>query len=227
MCAVTKFEELLAANLVDPHAPAWDALYAEVCRPGLSSADEALLLPSLAHLASRFAPADRDNVLIIGGQVAAGLTEASWHRHAGALTAMQRLIWDWLPTPTDPHSFVVRLQAAMALGGDMLWGAELDRIVYDEVEVGCPRCASRVSVLFGAGRCFAAHPDDVARPQAPRTPLLPAAPAELDGAGRRMYAMCAQAGQQSVAAALTYLFGGATCTRCGTTFRVSDQIHRR
>lgn len=38
--------------------------------------------------------------------------------------------------------------------------------------------------------------------------------------------MSIEAGQQSVASAITYVFGRATCAECGRTLRISDQIER-
>lgn len=116
--AVTKIEELLATAAADPYADAWDTLYVEACHQGFSDADEAFLVPRLADLAGGYAPADRDNVLILGGKVAADLDETEWPRYAEAFATLHRLTNDWLATPTDPHSFVFRLQAVMALEGD-------------------------------------------------------------------------------------------------------------
>ncbi|MFG2109803.1 hypothetical protein [Micromonospora chersina] len=223
---MTRIEELLAAAAVDPHAGAWDELYEEACHQGLSDADEAFLIPRLADVAARFAPADRDNALLLGGEIAADLDETSWLRYAEALAALRRLTNDWLPTPTDPQSFVFRLQAVMALEGDELWGAELDRIVHDEIEIECPNCETSLFVAFGDDGCFATHEDYAIKSEVEKTPLLPATPTELEGVGRRLHSMSARVGQESVAAALTYLFGRATCTECSTTFRVSDQVQR-
>jgi hypothetical protein len=163
---------------------------------------------------------------MLGGQIAADLEETEWPRYAEALAALHRLTNDWLATPTDPQSFVFRLQAVMALEGDELWGAELDRIVHDEVEVECPQCGTSLFVAFGEDGHFATHEDYATKSDVEQTPLLPAEPADLDGVGQRLHLMSVQAGQQSVATALTYLFGRATCTQCSTTFRVSEQVFR-
>lgn len=223
---MTKVKELLATAAVDPHADAWDSLYEKACHEGFSDADVAFLIPRLADLAGRYAPADRDNALMLAGKMAADLDEANWPRYADAFATMHRLTNDWLATPTDPGSFVYRLQAVMALEGNEVWGAELDRIVHDEVEVECPQCTTSLFVTFGKDGCFATHEDYATKSDVEQTPLLPADPAELTGVGQRLHLMSLVAGQQSVATALTYLFGRATCTQCSTTCRVSEQVFR-
>ncbi|AEV86812.1 hypothetical protein ACWT_5794 [Actinoplanes sp. SE50] len=220
-------EGLLAAAAADPYADAWDSLHEKAGQERFLDADEAFLIPRLADLAGRYAPADRDNVLMLAGRIAADLDEANWPRYAEAFATMHRLADDWLVTPIDPGSFVYRLQAVLALEGDEVWGAELDRIGNDEVEVECPQCTTSLFVAFGKDGCFATHEDYATKPDVEQTPLLPAEPAELTGVGQRLHLMSLAAGQQSVAAALTYLFGRATCTQCGTTFRVSEQVFRR
>ncbi|MET8364958.1 hypothetical protein AB0J68_22110 [Micromonospora sp. NPDC049580] len=223
---MTKVDELLATAAADSYADAWDSLYEKACHEGFSEADEAFLIPRLADLAGRYAPAGRDNVLMLAGKIAADLDEANWPRYAEVFATMHRLTNDWLATPTDRHSFVFRLQAVMALEGDELWGAELDRIVHDEIEVECPQCETSLFVAFGEDGCFATHEDYATKPDVEQTPLLPTEPDELNGVGQRLHLMSVQAGQQSVAIALTYLFGRATCTQCSTTFRVSEQVFR-
>lgn len=146
--------------------------------------------------------------------------------YAEALAALRRQTDEWLATPTDPRSFVFRLQAVMGLEGDELWGAELGRIVHDEVEVECPQCGTSLFVAFGEDGHFATHEDYATKADVEQTPLLPATPADLDGVGQRMHLVSVQAGQQSVVTALTYLFGHATCTQCRTMLRVSEQIFR-
>ncbi|MET7966250.1 hypothetical protein [Micromonospora sp. NPDC005305] len=112
---MTEGEELLAAAAADPYADAWDSLYERACHEGFFDADEAFLIPRLADLAGRYAPADRENVLMLAGKIAADLDEANWPQYAEAFATMHRRTNDWLVTPTDPGSFVYRLQAVMAL----------------------------------------------------------------------------------------------------------------
>jgi hypothetical protein len=114
----------------------------------------------------------------------------------------------------------------LALEGDEVWGKELDRIVYDEIEVECPTCTTSLFVVFGEHGHFATHEDYATKSDVERTPLLSAPTDELIGAGQRLHTMCLQAQQAAVADALTYVFGRATCTQCSTTFQVSDQVGR-
>ncbi|MEU4472628.1 hypothetical protein [Micromonospora sp. NPDC023888] len=223
---MTKVEELLAEAAADPRAAAWNVLYEQACQEGFHEPEEALLIARLAELASEFVPADRDEVLILAGKLAVDMDEQSQRRHADALAQLRHLTTDWLPTPTDAQSFIYRLRAVMALEGDMLWGEELERLIHDEVEVECPQCEASLFIVFGDRGHFATHEDYATKPNVAQTPLLPATPVDLDDVGLRLHRMSTDAGQQSVAEAVTYVFGRATCTQCGSTFRVSDQVER-
>ncbi|MEV4538935.1 hypothetical protein AB0J82_34700 [Asanoa sp. NPDC049518] len=224
--AVTSVENLLVEAEADPHAPAWNVLYERACQEGFHESEEALLISRLANVAAEFTPADRDDVLILAGQLAVDMDERSLRQHAGALEQLRQLTTDWLPTPTDGRSFIYRLRAVMALEGDLLWGEELERLIYDEVEVECPQCEISLFIAFGERGHFATHEDYATKSDVVQTPLLPATAVDLDGVGLRLYSMSNDVGQHPVAEALTYLFGHATCTQCGSTFRVSDQVER-
>ncbi|WP_229073398.1 hypothetical protein [Actinoplanes sp. DH11] len=204
---MTTVEEMLAAAEADAYSYAWDSLLEEVRHVGIHDDERALLIERLPAITARFAPADRDNVLLLAGHLAADVDEAAWPRHAEALTALRSLAGDWLASPADAGLFIHRLQAAVALEGDELWGAELHRIDENEIELECPHCGTTLALVLGP-------------------PLRPAAPADLDGAGRRLHEASLEAGQPSVATALTYLFGRTTCTECDHRFRVSDQVFR-
>ncbi|MEU5566760.1 hypothetical protein [Micromonospora musae] len=223
---MTTVKELLAQAAADPRAAAWGVLYERACHEGFYEAEETLLITRLAHNAAEFAPADRDEPLILAGQLAADMDEESHRRNAETLAQLRHLATDWLPTPTDGPSFIYRLRAVLALEGDMLWGQELERLIHDEVEVECPQCETSLFIAFGERGHFATHEDYATKSNVAQTPLLPAAPADLEGVGLRLHRMSTEVGQQSVAEAVTYVFGRATCTQCGGTFRVSDQVER-
>jgi hypothetical protein len=223
---VTKIEDLLATAAADPQAPAWDDLYHEVCHQGHCYPSGFFLLPHLAGIAARFAPADRDHALIFAGEIAVDLDDASRARYAETLATLHRLTDAWILTPTDPQTFIYRLQTVMALEGNRVWGKELDRIVDDEIEVECPTCATSLFVVFGEHGHFATHEDYATNSDVERTPLLPATTGELNGAGHRLRMMSLQAQHPAVATALTYVFGRAICTQCSTTFQVSDHVGR-
>ncbi|GIH03674.1 hypothetical protein Rhe02_17410 [Rhizocola hellebori] len=221
---MTKIENLLQTVAADPHAPAWSDLYHEVCHQGQCYPDSFPLLPDLAVIAAGFTPADRDQVLIFAGNIAADLDQASRARYAEALATLHQLTETWLPTPIDPQDFIYRLKTVLALEGDEVWGKELDRVIHDEIEVECPTCGTYLFVVFGEHGHFATHEDYAIKPDVEHTPLLPALPHELTGAGQRLHTLSLQAQQAGVAEALTYVFGCATCTQCSTSFRVSDQV---
>jgi hypothetical protein len=96
---------------------------------------------------------------------------------------LHRLANDWLAAPTDPQSFVFRLQAVMALEGDELW-----------VRSSIGSCTTRskssarsagTSLLWRSARMGVSLPteDYATKSDVERTPLLPAEPAELNGVG--------------------------------------------
>ena len=217
---------MLADAEPDPYSDSWDQLFEQVRHVGISANDRTLLIERLPEIAARYSPHERDNILFLAGQLAADLDEACRPRFLGALASLRSLASDWLAAPTSPQDFLYRLQATVALEGDELWGAELGRIVDDEIEVECPHCRTVLFVAFGDAGCFATHEDYATKAVVEQTPLLPAGPAELRGAGRRLYQASLQQGQTAVATALTYLFGRATCTQCSITFHVSDRVFR-
>lgn len=183
-------------------------------------------MTGLVQIAAGFAPADRDEVLVLAGQVAVDMDELARARHAETLVQLLDLTTDWLPTPVDPRSFIYRLRAMLALEGDLLWGDELERLIYDEVEIECPQCETSLFVVFGEHGHFATHEDYATKSEVVRTPLLPATSDDLDGVGLRLFTMSATMGQPEVAEALAHVFGRAACTECTTIFRVSDQVQR-
>ena len=223
---MTKIEDLLRTTAADPDAQAWGELYQEVCHQGHCYPDGFFLIPRLADIAAGFAAADRDRVLIFAGQISVDLDQVSRVEYAEALATLHGLTDAWLSSPTDPQTFIYRLQTVLALEGDEVWGKELDRIVDDEVEVECPSCTTSLFVVFGEHGHFATHEDYVTKPDAEHTSLLPTSAGELDGVGGRLHTMSLQAQQTAVAEALTYVFGSATCTQCASTFTVSDQVGR-
>jgi hypothetical protein len=223
---VTTIEQMLASAEADPHSDFWDRLFEQARHVGISDADRTFLLNRLPGIAARYPAGRRDNVLFLAGQIAADLDEATWPRFSNELKSLHSLASDWLASPTDPRFFLYRLQAVVALEGDELWGAELHRIDDDEIEIECPNCGTVLFVAFGEAGHFATHEDYATKPVVEKTPLRPADPTKLDGAGHRLYQASLRAGQPSVATALTYLFGRAECTQCNTIFRVSDQVFR-
>jgi hypothetical protein len=223
---VTTIEQMLTAAEADPYSDFWDQLFEQARHIGTSDDDQALLLQRLPEIAGRYSPGEQDGVLFLAGQLAADLDEARWPRFREELATLRFLAGGWLASPASPQDFLYRLQAMTALEGDELWGAELSRIVDDEIEVECPRCGTLLFVAFGDGGHFATHEDYATKTIVEQTPLLPASPADLDGAGQRLYQASVQHGQTAIATALTYLFGQATCTQCSTEFRVSDQVSR-
>lgn len=208
----------------DPHGPGWEALYREVCHRGACPPDSFVLLPWLAQVTAGFAAPDRDNAVIFAGQIAAVATDIEHELFAAELAMLRQLAGELLCQRTDAETFVYRLRALLALEGNEVWGRVLDRINDAQFAVPCPRCRTQVFVAFGEWGTFSTHHQYAHRGDALWLPLFPASPGELDGLGLRLYTAAVNAGQPGVATVLTYVFGRAACTRCGSTFRVADQV---
>ena len=221
---MTKIEDLLQIASTDPRASAWNDLYQEVCHQGHCYPDGFFLVPLLAGIATGFAPEDRDNVLSLAGDIAVDLDEASRDRYAEALATLRRLMDESLGTPSDPQTFVYRLQTVLALEGNGVWGKDLDGILGEEYEVECPSCTTSLFAVFGEHGHFATHEDYAITSDVECTPLPPVQPSDMDGLGLRLHSMSINAGQGSTAEALTYVFGHATCTQCNAVFRVADRV---
>ncbi|MBF9131150.1 hypothetical protein I0C86_19610 [Plantactinospora sp. S1510] len=63
------------------------------------------------------------------------------------------------------------------------------------------------------------HDDDIHR-----VPLHPASPEELTGIGGWAHGVATAGGDTTLADGLTYLFGRATCSMCGSRFDLADWL---
>ncbi|MER5642710.1 hypothetical protein ABT095_37960 [Kitasatospora sp. NPDC002227] len=99
----------------------------------------------------------------------------------------------------------------------------LDNLVQGEYEVECLDCEVSLFIVLGEDGFFSCS-DDYALRDVERTPLRPADPAELEGLAKQLHDRALADGQPVVALRLTYLFGRAACTDCGTVFSVADSV---
>jgi hypothetical protein len=217
---MTGVRALLDDAAADPRSPTWSRIYHTVCPQGSCSPAGWDLLPELARIAVRYAPEDRDEVLLLAGAVAG----TAGDRYLQERQTLREAAQTWLVLPTDAATFVHRWQAALALEGDAVWGHNLDRINDEEFEVSCPGCAAVLYIAVGGYGYFASAEDYVSVPETARTPLLPADPATLTAVANRLYAASRLAGHDTVAQAITYVFGRATCPVCQTVFPIAEWV---
>jgi hypothetical protein len=103
------------------------------------------------------------------------------------------------------------------------WSSELAAGLGDgEFEVTCPACETNQYVVLGDPGYFSTTGDYWSDTTVARSLLLPADPAELDSVARRLHDMALTDDRREVATTLTYVFGSARCSACGSTFTVAD-----
>jgi len=202
---VTIPSEVLDSAAADPASPAWDLIWQESCHQGTCDPASAVLLPWLAQTCGAFAPEDREKAVVLAGSIAVDASETDRAAYADEITALRALALDRLPSASDDGMFVYLQQAVLAFEGDEIWGKELDRINDGEVDVECPECEEELLLDLPS--------ED--------PPIQPALSSDL---AARLHAEAVQAGRESVATALTYLFGRLNCPNCGTRFDLAEHV---
>lgn len=203
---VTAFQTLLDAAAADPRSSAWDDIRQQSCHQGTCDPASAVLLPWLARTCAVFALEDREKALVLAGFIAVDADANSRALYADDIAILRALTLECLAAGTASDTmFVYLLQAVLGFEGNETWDKELDHVNDGEVDVRCPACQEELLIEL----------------QSEDAPLEPGLSSEL---AVRVHAAAARAGHESVATALTYLFGRATCTSCGTTFPLSDQM---
>lgn len=131
-----------------------------------------------------------------------------------------------LRTSSDRNEYAYLLESMLSFEGVMSWGEDLAQgLVNEEYEVTCPGCQADVFIVIGErGHCstigdYALSEDDVET-----IPLRPADPEAMDGIGRRLHDIALADGHPEVAAAMTHVFGDATCPDCEAGFSVADRL---
>jgi hypothetical protein len=206
MCKAPPVEiapDLLASAAADPASPAWDLIWRESCHQGTCDPASAVLLPWLARITTAFPRRDRERAVVFAGFIAVDADEAGRAAFADAIATLRALAVDGLSSASSDSMFVYLQQAVLGFDGDEVWGKELDRINDGEIDVQCPDCEEELLVGL--------DPAD--------SPIEPGLSSELAG---RLHAQAVQANRQSVATALTYLFGRLDCPNCGVRFNLAD-----
>ena len=182
-------------------------------------------LPALSQLAQSGDTEHRDRAL----DLAAAITR-TLHRHheddrlvrtnPQALEVLHGLAQTRVATGVGP-TLVRWLQDTLAFAGYTFWASISLDFADEHYHLGCPQCSTRLAIVIGNYGHYSAIRDyndgDVHR-----LPLRPAAPADLAGTGRWMHDIAVASGDLTLADGLTYLFGGAECGACGSTFNLAD-----
>lgn len=203
---MTSFQEVLDAAAADPSSPAWDVVSRESCHQGTCDPASAVLLPWLARTCATFPPQDRERAVVLAGFIAVDADDKSRRLYADSIAALRALTLECLASGGSSDTIFVYLQqAVLGFDGDEVWGRELDRINDGEVDVRCPACAEDLVIDL--------QPDASAIEPGLSSPLA-----------TRLHAEASRVGYESVAIALTYLFGRMSCPVCDATFNVADEV---
>jgi hypothetical protein len=202
---VTISPEVLDSAAGDPASPAWDLIWQESCHQGTCDPASVVLLPWLRRTCTAFAPEDREKAVVLAGFIAADASDADRAAHTDEISALRVLALDCLPGASSDSMFVYLQQAVLGFEGDEIWAKELDHINDGEVDVQCPECQEELLVDLPS--------EDPA--------IEPGLSTDL---AARLHAEAVQAGRESVATALTHLFGSLNCPSCGTQFDLADHL---
>jgi hypothetical protein len=143
--------------------------------------------------------------LVLAGSIAVDATDTDRATYAKEIASLRALALDGLLGASSDSMFVYLLQAMLGFEGDEVWGKELDRLNGGEVDVQCPECEEELLLDLRS--------DDL--------PIRPGLSSDL---AARLHSDAVQAGRESVAVSLTYLFGRLTCPSCGTRFDLAEHL---
>ncbi|MER7759198.1 hypothetical protein [Streptomyces sp. NPDC097619] len=210
----------------------WSELWSALCHQGSVYSASFAALPWLADTAAVDDREQAVQALYLAGAVLAGTGQAHGAgdvraRYASEIATLLTLVNRHLRTATGGSEYIDLLESMLGIEGVPGWGEELAwGLGNEEYEIACPGCESDLFVVLAEGGFFTSSgeyslPDTDA---ATTRPLRPAAPAALDGIGRRLHDLALSDGRSEVAHLLTYVFGAATCPDCDTDFAVPDRI---
>ncbi|MEH1059322.1 hypothetical protein V6U89_29460 [Micromonospora sp. CPCC 206171] len=203
---MTSLQEALDAAAADPGSPAWDLIWQESCHQGTCDPASAVLLPWLARTCATFRPQDRERAVVLAGFIAVDADDKSRGLYADDIATLRALTLECLASGGSSDTMFVYLQqAVLGFDGDEVWGKELDRINDGEVDVQCPACAEDLLIDL----------------QSDGSSIEPGLSSQQ---ATRLHAEALRVGHESVATALTYLFGRMSCPICGATFSVADEV---
>ncbi|GAA1382547.1 hypothetical protein GCM10009639_01800 [Kitasatospora putterlickiae] len=214
-----------------PTAELWSDLWSALCHQGTVYPAGFAALPWLAGRARCGEREQEVQAVLLAGAILAGAGPSHGvddvrARFATETAALLVAANRQLGAGTDPTDYVHLLEAVLGLEGVPGWGEELAwGIVNEEYQIACPDCEGDLFIALGERGFFSAADDYALTDGAVETrPLRPAAPADLNGIGRRLHDRALADGRQEVAHVLTHVFGHATCPSCEADFAVADRI---
>ncbi|MEU6764077.1 hypothetical protein ABZ916_16320 [Streptomyces sp. NPDC046853] len=217
-----------------PTPESWNDLWSALCHQSSVYPASFAALPWLAGVAGGQDREQAGNALALAGAIMAGVDQPHGAgdvraEHAADIAVLASLADARLRTAEDPAEYAYLLEAVLSFEGVAGWRETLAQgLMNEEYEVTCPQCAAELFLVLGEPGFFSctgdyALSDDTTVVET--RPLRPANPADLTGIGRRLHDLARTDEQQTVARALTHLFGQATCPACETSFSVEARVN--
>ncbi|MEY9963493.1 hypothetical protein ABIA33_001526 [Streptacidiphilus sp. MAP12-16] len=200
----------------------WRDLWSRLCHQGSVYSASFAALALLADLGSE-AGTHGDNALILAGAIAADADDETRGQYGAPIKRLRTLAHARIRLPADPVFYIYLLQTVMALDAVPVWSSALEVLADETIEVFCPECEMGVFVSIGGAGYFSAV-GDWAHGDPEGSPLRAAEPDDLSGPARVLYDAASETGVDTVALALTYLFGLGTCGECGAEFSIAEQV---
>ncbi|MFJ1969790.1 hypothetical protein ACIO93_14075 [Streptomyces sp. NPDC087903] len=207
----------------------WSELWGSLCHQGSVYDASWAAMPVLADIATGRAPGEPIQAVTMAGLILTDPDPARRERYTREIGELLTVARALLTAPDEEPSVHVYLQmAVLAFEDGGVWAEALEGINNEEYELECPGCTDGLFVAFGSYGTFVSSGDYVTGAGAGKKEgqgeLSPADPARLDGIGARLHREAVEAGQTTVAQALTYVFGRARCPSCDAVFTVSDAV---
>ncbi|MER5355611.1 hypothetical protein ABT093_35460 [Kitasatospora sp. NPDC002551] len=209
----------------------WNDLWSALCHQGSVYPASLAALPWLAGQARGGDREQEVHAVLLAGAIIAGARPAHGAgdvraQYAAETAVLLAAVNRHLRSGADATDYVHLLEAMLGFEGVHGWSEELAwGILNEEYQVACPGCEVDLFIALGERGFFSAADDyAIAAGEVETRPLRPAAPAELDGIGRRLHGLALADGRPELARVLTYVFGHGTCPDCATDFAVADRI---
>lgn len=186
-----------------------DELWGDVLDGGADASNIAAL-PHLAALTSNPSAVALAGLIIAAG----GPSTRDEALAATLLAAANRLLL------TEDGYYAHLLAGILAFEGVGYWPRLGQSLDLRYLELPCPACEDRVTLLFELSIAKASFIDEIGD----TSPLLPADPSALSGLGRRLHDTAAGHGHDLVAQAVLRLFGRVSCPLCAEEFAVADGV---
>ncbi|MFG2045127.1 hypothetical protein [Dactylosporangium sp. NPDC048998] len=212
-----------------PAAAAWDEIERRLiveaecwCSAGFAA------LPRLAELALSAAAEHQGRAMQLAGTIVRSLHRCHQYddlvrTSAEALTVLHRIAQLRLTADCTGRALVAQLQDTLAFAGYTFWATISLDFTDEHYHLSCPHCAARLAIVIGDYGHYSAIRDyndgDIHR-----LPLRPVNPQDLTGIGRWMHDTASADGVTTLAEGLTYLFGRASCSICGSVFNVAEWL---